>query len=223
VRIVVRSAADLPEKLTNHKDVPVTHASALELSHDELAQHVRDCAAVASCLGHNLTFKRIFGAPRKLVTNATRRLCSAIKANNLDGSTKFVLMNTTGNSNRDLNEQISFSQKCVIWLLRSLLPPHVDNENAADYLRTQIGQSDGTIEWAVVRPDGLINETETSEVTLHPSPTRSAIFDAGITSRINVGRFMTDLISDDPSWNEWKGKIPVIYNVGRETTLAQNS
>jgi hypothetical protein len=121
-------------------------------------------------------------------------------------------MNTTGNRNRDLDEQISTGQKCVIGLIRLLLPPHADNEDAADYLRTQIGQDDGTIEWAVVRPDGLCDEAEVSEFAVHPSPTRSAIFDAGVTSRINVGRFMADLIGDNEIWNQWKGKMPVIYN-----------
>ena len=106
-------------------------------------------------------------------------------------------MNTARNSNRDLNEQISFRQKCVIELHRLMLHPHVDNENAADYLRTQVGQNDRTIEWSVVRPDNLINETEVTELTVHPSPTRSAIFDAGVTSRINVGCFIADLICND--------------------------
>ena len=50
-------------------------------------------------------------------------------------------MNTTGNRNRDLPEPISFAQKCVIGLLRLLLPPHVDNEKAADFLRTEIAQN----------------------------------------------------------------------------------
>ena len=99
-------------------------------------------------------------------------------------------MNTTENSNRDLREQISFSQKCVIWLLRILLPPHVDNEKAADFLRTEIGQNDGAIEWVAVRLDGLSDESEVTEYAVHPSPIRSAIFDAGLTSRMNVGDFM---------------------------------
>ncbi len=112
-------------------------------------------------------------------------------------------MNAAGNSNRDLNEKISFAHNGVIGLLRLLLPPHVDNEKAADYLRTQIGQNDEVIEWAVVRPDNLIDEPETTEFAVHPSPIRSAIFDGGVTSRINVGCFMADLISDDATWMEW--------------------
>lgn len=121
-------------------------------------------------------------------------------------------MNTTGNRNRDLSEPISFAQKCVIGLLRLLLPPHVDNEKAAEFLRTQIGQNNEVIEWIAVRPDGLILEEEVTEYEIHPSPIRSAIFNAGKTSRINVSHFMANLILDDNLWNKWKGQMPVIYN-----------
>lgn len=212
VRIIVRSIENLPENITNHENLSVIHASVLDLSDSEIAQHVNDCDALASCLGHNLSFKGIFGSPRRLVTDATRRLCNAAKANNPKDPIKFVLMNTTGNSNRDLNEQISFGQKCVIWFLRVLLPPHVDNEKAADYLRIDIGQNDETIEWAAVRPDNLNDDKEVTEYELYQSPIRSAIFDAGLTSRINVGHFMSELITDDDTWEMWKGKMPVIYN-----------
>jgi hypothetical protein len=190
----------------------VIHASILGLSDAEIAGHVSGCDALASCLGHNLSFKGMLGSPRRLVTDATRRLCRAVKANNPKEPVKFVLMNTAGNSNRDLNERISFGHACVIWLLRLLLPPHADNEQAADYLRTEIGQNDEAIEWVAVRPDTLIDESEVTEYTAHPSPVRSAIFDAGSTSRINVGHFMAELITNDDTWNAWKGRMPVIYN-----------
>jgi nucleoside-diphosphate-sugar epimerase len=214
VKIIVRSPENLPSILKNQDNLTVIKASVLDLSDAELAQYAKGCDAVASCLGHNLNLKGIFGRPRRLVTDATRRLCAAIKANKPEGQTKFVLMNTTGNSNRDLNEPISFAQKCVIGLLRLTLPPHVDNEQAADYLRTQIGQSDRLIEWVAVRPDGLIDSDQVTEYELHPSPTRSAIFDAGKISRINVGHFMAELITKDVTWQKWKGKMPVIYNKG---------
>jgi hypothetical protein len=212
VKIVVRSLDSLPEILKRHSKLSVIEASVLDLSDTEMAQHVRGCEAVASCLGRNMSFKGLFGAPRRLVIEVTRRLCNAIKQNEPSEPVKFVLMNTDGNSNRDLNERISFSQKCVIGLLRLLLPPHVDNEKAADYLRTEIGQKDQMIEWAAVRPDNLTDENGVTDYEVHPSPTRSAIFDAGLTSRINVGHFMADLIMDDDTWNKWKGKMPVIYN-----------
>lgn len=128
---------------------------------------------------------------------------------------KFVLMNTAGNSNRDLDEPVSVGQKIVIGLLRLLLPPHPDNENAADYLRKQIGKSNEHIEWVVVRPDNLINEENVSDYSLHKSPTRSAIFNPGKTSRINVGDFMARLLTNDNLWSEWKGQMPVIYNANK--------
>lgn len=212
VRVIVRSPEKLLEFLKNHDHISVIHASLLDLSDAEMAQHVKGCDAVASCLGHNMSLKGIYGHPRRLVTDATRRLCNAIKANKSEKPTKFVLMNTAGNSNRDLHEPISFGQRCVIGLVRLLLPPQLDNERAADYLRTIIGQNDGEIEWVVVRPDNLINEDEITEYEVFPSPTRSAIFDAGLTSRIIVAHFMARLITEDETWNKWKGQMPVIYN-----------
>ena len=212
VKAVVRSPEKLPESLKNHDHLSVIQAPILELSDEEMARHVLGCEAVASCLGHNLTWKGIYGQPRKLVTDATRRLCNAIKTNKPEKPIKYVLMNTTGNRNRDLHEAVSFGQKLVIGLIRLLLPPHVDNEQAADYLRVNIGQDDPMIEWAAVRPDGLIDEAQVTDYEIHPSPIRSPIFDPGKTSRINVGHFMAKLISDDKLWNRWKGQMPVIYN-----------
>lgn len=213
VKVIVRSSEKLPEFLKNHDNLSVICASVLELSDDEMVQYVNGCDAVASCLGHNMNWKGLFGHPRRLVTDATRRLCNAIKTNKSEKPTRYVLMNTTGNSNRDLHEPISFGQRCVIGLLRLLLPPHVDNEKAADYLRTIIGQNDREVEWVAARPDSLIDEDNVTEYEVHPSPIRSAIFNSGRTSRINVGHFMADLITDDNTWNKWKGQMPVIYNI----------
>lgn len=212
VRAIVRSPGKLSEHLANHEGLSITNASVLELTDSELVQHVKGCGAVASCLGHTLSFKGVFGPPRRLVTEATRRLCSAIRACNSDRPIRFVLMNTAGSSNRDLDEPVSFAQTCVIRLIRLLLPPHADNEEAADFLRTQVGQDNERIEWAAVRPDSLINADHVSEYELHASPIRSAIFDPGSTSRINVAHFMAELITNDDTWSKWKGQMPVVYN-----------
>lgn len=212
VKVIVRSPNSLPETIRQHERLIVIQASLLDLAAGALAEHVQGIDAVASCLGHNLSFKGIYGHPRRLVTEATRRLCTAIKANRPEKPVKFVLMNTVGNRNRDLQEPISFAQHLVIGLLRLMLPPHVDNEQAADYLRTQIGQHDKLIEWAAVRPDSLLDENEVTAYDIYPSPIRSAIFDPGKTSRINVAHLMAELITDDAIWQQWKGKMPVIYN-----------
>jgi putative NADH-flavin reductase len=211
VKAILRSPERFPEFM-NRKDLTVIQASVLKLSDDQLKNHVLNCQAVVSCLGHNITFKGIYGQPHKLVTDATRRLCKAIEANKPGSACKYVLMNTTGNRNRDLNEPISVAQKFVITVLRLLLPPHVDNEKAADFLRIKM-KNNKWVEWTAVRPDGLIDQNQTSPYEIHPSPTRSAIFNAGKTSRINVAHFMAELITNNETWNKWKGQMPVIYNV----------
>lgn len=212
VKVIVRSPQRLPEAWRNHERLAAIQASVLDLSDAELAEHVQGCDAVASCLGHNLTFKGVYGQPRRLVTDAVRRLSQAIKANRPAKPIKFVLMNTVGNRNRDRHEPIPLAQHLVIGLLRLLLPPHVDNEQAAAYLRTQIGQHDTLIEWAAVRPDGLTDEEMVTAYDIFPSPIVSAIFGSGKTSRINVGHFMAELITNEECWQQWKGQMPVIYN-----------
>jgi NAD(P)-dependent dehydrogenase (short-subunit alcohol dehydrogenase family) len=212
VRVIVRTPDKLPDDIRSHVHLSIVHASILDLTDSEIARHVDGCDAVASCLGHNITLKGIYGQPRMLVTDTTRRLCSVIKTNSPGRHVKFVLMNTAGNSNRDIPERISLGQMCAIGLVRLLLPPHRDNERAADYLRTMVAYNGGPIEWVVVRPVSLLDEPEVSEYTVYPSPIRSAVFDPGKISRINVGHFMADLITNDDIWNKWTGQMPVIYN-----------
>lgn len=212
VKVVVRSPNKLPESWKSNDRLTIIHAGISEISVDNMAAYIQDCDAVVSCLGHNLTFKGIYGKPRRLVTDAVELLCNAITKNGTGKPVKFVLMNTSGNRNRDLNEPISLGQRFVISLLRLLLPPHVDNEKAADYLRLQVGQNNKHIEWVAVRPDGLVNEDEVTAYEVYPSPIRSAIFSAGTVSRINVGHFMANLISSSELWFKWKGQMPVIYS-----------
>ena len=212
VRAIVRSADNLPVELDAHPMLTLIIASVLELSDEDLEKYVDGCTAVASCLGHNLTFRGLFGAPRRLVTESVRRICAAIRRKNPDRPVRFVLMNTAGNSNRDLKESVSFAHRVVITLLRIFLPPHADNEQAADFLLTELGQHDEAVEWVAVRPDSLIDEDDATEYDLFPSPTRDAIFNSGLTSRVNVAHFMAQLITNDNCWQEWKGQMPVIYN-----------
>jgi len=216
VKAITRTTSSLPDTIKQHENLSEIHASIHGVTSGDMALHVNGCDAVVSCLGHNLTLKGMFGKPRLLVTDSVRRLSQAIEENNAANQSKnpvkFILMNTTGNSNRDIPEKISLGQQCVMSLIRLLLPPHVDNEKAADFLRTRIGQNNKAIEWTAVRPDGLLDESSVTGYTVHPSPTRSAIFDSGVTSRINVGHFMADLVTRDDIWQRWKGKMPVIYN-----------
>ncbi|MBR9847223.1 MAG: SDR family oxidoreductase [Algicola sp.] len=212
IKIVVRSKSRIPNHWKNNKSITITEASILNLLDLELQELVKECDGIVSCLGHNLTLKGLYGHPRRLVTNAVSRLSESVIKNDSDNKVKFVLMNTSGNRNRDLDEPISFAQRSVIFLLRCLLPPHVDNEKAAEFFRTRIGQHHTKIEWVAVRPDGLVNEDDVSDYDVFPSPVRSAIFNAGKVSRINVAHFIATLIASDETWRKWKGQMPVVYN-----------
>jgi hypothetical protein len=208
----VRSPESLPIELAPRDGLTLIRASLLDLGDADLIEQVRGCSAVASCLGHNLSFRGVFGPPRRLVTDATRRLCTAIRRAQSEDPIKYVLMNTAGNRNRDLSEPVSFAQHAVVGMIRLLLPPQGDNEQAADYLRTEVGGRDAMIEWSVVRPDSLIDEEEVGPYEVHPSPIRSAIFNPGRTRRINVADFMARLITEPATWERWKGQMPVIYD-----------
>lgn len=113
IKVIVRSPDKLSEDVRSHDRLTVVHASVLDLSDAEIAQHVNGCDAVASCLGHNMSFKGIYGHPRMLVTETTHRLCNAIRSNKPKQLVRFVLMNTAGNSNRGIPERISFGGKAL--------------------------------------------------------------------------------------------------------------
>lgn len=214
VKVLVRPESNVPDNWINNDKITIIRAGISELKSEDMQEHLAGCHSVASCLGHNLHFKGIFGKPRKLVTNAVRLTCDAIEKQNPQRPMKFVLMNTTANRNKNVKEKYSFGDKLIIGILRGILPPQRDNEGAAKYLRVNIGQNHKMIEWVAVRPDTLINENEVSEYNLKPSPVRSPVFKAGKTSRINVGNFISRLITHDDLWNQWKGQMPVIYNEG---------
>lgn len=212
VRAVVRSSSKVPEHIRDHNNLELIEASLLDLTDTQLQEIVKDCTAIASCLGHNITLKGIFAPPFRLVRDAVRRLSMAVIELQSANPVKFVLMNTVANPNRDISEKRSFAERLIMGILRILIPPQGDNEAAANYLRVDIGQDHPILEWVAVRPDTLIDETEVSPYSLHRSPTRSGLFNPGKSSRINVAHFMAELITDDNLWSSWKDQMPVIYN-----------
>lgn len=212
VRAIARPDTPLPQQLNEQQGLDVIRADLLTLDQSETAGLISGCDAVVSCLGHNLTWRGVFGKPHRLVRDAVSKLANSAIAGPQENSIKFILMNSAGCQNHDVAETLSRAHRIVVALIRALVPPHADNEQAADYLRKSIGQSNPAMAWVVVRPDSLKDEESVSDYSVHPSPIRSAIFDPGSTSRINVAHFMADLIADDQSWRKWEGQMPVIYN-----------
>lgn len=212
INMVVRSKRRLPDEIQNHALVSIREASLLDLSDRDLKESLNGCHAAVSCLGHTLSFRGIYGKPRNLVTDATMKLCKSIEDLKPYKPIKLILMGSSGVQNRARGEVVSVPQRIILSLLRWLVPPHRDNEMAAEFLQNELALSSTSIEWAVIRPDSLVNEATVSPFVTFPSPIRSAIFDSGKTSRINVADFMVKMLEDDSLWARWKGEMPVLYN-----------
>jgi hypothetical protein len=208
--MVVRDIQKIPYEIKSNDKAGIIIDNIIESTDNQIVEYLEGCDAVISCLGHNITLDGIFGKPHKLVTDVIKKICYA--GMNTKKPLKIILMNTTANRNLDISENYSVGDKIMLSILRRILPPQKDNECAANYLRNEISQKNPVIEWIAVRPDTLINQEEVSDYDLFLSPIRSPVFNSGKTSRINVADIITKLINDSNLWNQWKGKMPVIYN-----------
>jgi nucleoside-diphosphate-sugar epimerase len=203
VHVVARSK-DKMLSLLKEKDygdnLSVTEASFLDLTEGQLQDYTKDCQAIVSCLGHNMDFSGLFGDPRRLVTDSARRLTTAMPT-----GSRFILMGSDGVSHPDgtTDKVRSQPERMLLFLLRNLLPPHADNEEAALYLHEH-----RNFDWAVVRPTDLI-DGDVSKYSLYAEPTGS-LFGSGAATRANVADFMVDLIVNDGKWEEYKHQMPVL-------------
>ncbi len=214
VRAIARSLSKLPPKVRDDPNATVIEASVLDLTDEVMAEHVDGCNAVISCLGHVMDLKGLFGEPRRLCTDATRRLCDAIEERRPVRPIKFVLMNTVGVRNPDLDEKRAWFERWLLAVLRYAIPPHRDNETAAEHLHRGVGKHSTHVEWCIVRPDSLV-DAEISPYEVERSPT-TGLFTGRPTARANVARFMVELVENDELWSTWRYGMPVITNSGRE-------
>ena len=212
VRAIVRSSARLPEGVAGKERLEVIEADLLSLGDDELRRYVAGCDAIISCLGHTTTtMKGIFGKPRDLVTQAVAKACAAIHALKPEKALKFVLMSSVSvNSPGAADARRGGLEKALLWVMRGLVPPASDNQNAADYLRDRIGLVDPAIQWVVVRPDSL-TEGDVSEYKVHESLV-SSLFKPKATAMANVAHFMCELVTEPRLWDECKEKMLVIVD-----------
>jgi nucleoside-diphosphate-sugar epimerase len=222
VRAIVRSAGKLPPGVAASPDLAVIEASLLALSDDELQRHLAGCDAVVSCLGHVLSLAGILGPPRDLVTRATERLCRGIEALAPAAPVKLVLMSSVSvHRPGGLDERRGALERALLWVLRGLLPPAGDNQRAADFLLEQFGPDHPFVQWAVVRPDTLL-EGGVTEYALHEGLVDS-LFAPGTTSMANVADFMCELVTSSKAWAEWRSRLPVIVNARASGARASRS
>ncbi len=211
VRAIVRSASKLPPDAADNPNLTTIEANLLSLSDEELQQQLVGCDAVISCLGHVLSLKGIYGAPRDLVERATMRVWHAAQALQPAKPIKLILMSSVSvHRPNGLDTRRGTMERAFLWMLRGVLPPARDNQRAADLLEHEVGPNDPTMHWVIVRPDTLL-EGEVSEYTLHEGLVDS-LFKAGKTNMTNVAHFMCELATNPSTWADWKGKQPVIVN-----------
>jgi len=221
VRTIVRSKEHLLSSLneiepnassTYEKQLQITESAILDLPDEEIQKQVHGCDSVVQCLGHNITFKGMYGNPRCLVTDSAARLTSAIESanENANGSTKtkFLMMGSDGVANPAGTDDIRpCKERFLLAIIRGLVPPHRDNEGAALYLHKDVAQK---VEWTVVRPTDLVNG-DAGKFVIYDNP-KGGLFGDNVTTRANVAQFMVDLILDDSLFGEHKYKMPVIHD-----------
>lgn len=211
VRAIVRSRAKLPPEVAGDVNLQVIEASLLALSDDELRQHLRGCDAVVSCLGHVISLKGIYGAPRDLVTRAATRLCRAVEALQPEAPVKLVLQSSVSVNRAGRHDwRRGTLERALLRVICAVLPPARDNQRAADFLQEQIGPNNAFIEWVVVRPDSL-REGAVSPYTLHEGLV-NGLFAPGSTNMANVAHVMCELVTNAATWAEWTGELPVVVN-----------
>jgi len=216
VRAIVRSADRLPAGVATNPALTVTEGDLLSLTDAQLREHVRGCSAVISCLGHVTNLQGVYGPPRDLVTQATSRLCRAIEAEQPGTPVKFILMSSVSvHQPRGLDSRRGTFERAVVALLRGAVPPANDNQRAADFLCREVGADNPFVQWAVVRPDTLL-DGDVSAYVLHEGLVSSLARPAR-TNMANVAHYMCRLVTDAQVWSDWKGKLPVVVNTGGTT------
>jgi nucleoside-diphosphate-sugar epimerase len=217
VKAIVRSKDRMMSMLELPRDrsepLMITETPLLDLSDEDLYEHVKDAEAVVVCLGHTLSFTGVFGHPRRLVRDSVQRLSTAmIKASLKTAPTskpKLVVMGTVGVPNPDgTDDRRRFVDRLLLNFLRYTLPPHIDNEETALFVHS-LGKDSG-IEWAVVRPTDLIDGA-VRPFNLYDKP-HGTLFGDGVSTRANVAQAMVNLVTDKQLWEKYKFSMPTIYD-----------
>lgn len=182
------------------------------MTKSQLASALAGCGTVTSCLGHNMTLSGIWIHDRTLCTDAVKIFTGAAIENK--HKIKFILMNTVGAYNTNLQEDKTASWGFAIGvnILKWVVPPHWDNMCAIEHLVDKIGNKNPFVDWVVVRPDSLLDEDKPSPVQAFPSPLSNPLYNPGSISRVSVARFMADLDLEEILFSRFRFQSPAIYN-----------
>ncbi|KAJ3414700.1 hypothetical protein HDV05_006137 [Chytridiales sp. JEL 0842] len=215
VKAIARSP--FPEPLASNPNLTIVNASLLDLPESELAAHVKDMDAVICTLGHRMNYGRIpalgvWMPPYRLVLTASERLCNAIESLKPAKPVKFIQLNTVGVANPDGsdNHVRKTAEATFLWFMSGTVPPYSDSWLSLDYLHKR-GKSSKYVEWCAVRPDSFVMDGGVSEYLVQATLFNS-IFDTKHTRIANIGHFITDLVTKQSVWDQWRWCMPVIID-----------
>jgi hypothetical protein len=190
-----------------------------------------------------VTWKGVYGPKnqRQICTDFSQKVCSVVRKLKPAKPIKYIVISSpfaTGWAQGLPSEpKRSFLERQVLWLLEKLVPPHRDNVSNWQFLQTQMLDGESVnpyLEVCLVRPDNMVDmrvgaKNEDSEHALDESVAAHAVpkvgeytihenlqfglFNGGVTSRENVGRFMADLVRDAALWERFgKNKLPMVLD-----------
>lgn len=211
VRAIVRSAGRLPAGVADHPLLEVIEADPLTMPFGDLVGHLDGCGAVISCLGHNVSARGLFGPPRDLVERAIRRVHDAVEIHPHVAPVRLILMSSVSvNLSEHADARRGAGERAYLGVLRAILPPVRDNQRAADFLAHEVGPADPYLQWVAVRPDTLTSG-DMAEYAVHDTLIAS-IFRPDRSRMEQVAHFMSELVTDDTTWQRWQGRMPVLVD-----------
>ena len=211
VTAFVRSSSRVPEAHRNHPNLylVVDERGHLALGEEEFKELIKGHETVISCLGHNLTFKGMFGSPRRLCRDTVKRIFSSVDSS---ASLRLIVINTEGVDRPDGGDGRirGCCERVLLGLLALCIPPHADNVDTISCLHSLAGVKPN-VSYVAIRPSDLVDK-EMSGYQCYEK-LQNGIFNAGRTSRANVGDFIARLTTEEELWRKWRNSFPHILDV----------
>ena len=205
---VVRSEDRLPAgcRGKSNLDVVVVPEGHLAMDDGAFSALIDGADAVVSVLGHNLTFKGMYGQPRRLCADTVSRVIAV--ASGRATPLKLIVVSTEGvDQPAQKDPPRGCGERALLSTLKCLLPPHADNMAVIDELE----KAHSKVEFCAVRPADMVDGGE-QPYECHSTLQGSIFSGLNKTHRANVGAFMADLVTDDSVWAKWKNAYPHCYD-----------
>ena len=146
-----------------------------------------------------------------LCTESVRRVCDIVRKLAPPSPIRLIVISTEGFDRLDgADPPRSWPESGLIGLLWLTLPPMHDKVGVVQYLHSE-ARANKSVEFCAPRPSDL-RDGEACAYSAHAT-LQNGIFNAGKTTRANVGEFMADLGTKPAAWRKWKNSYPQLLDV----------